>query len=105
MSTADKLREFLADESNFVTRSQPYEFSGNGFGFVGVRRAFECADGTTVSIQQSASHYCTKDANTFELWNCPRSELLAPYGEGVDPYAHVPFDVVVAYIDSHGGAA
>lgn len=103
MSTADKLRAFLADPSFFVSGPYAAYTTRNGFDQIVVRYAVVCVDGTTVSVQQGASHYCTKDANTFELWNCPHSELLAPYGDGDVPYAHVPFATVVAYLDEHGG--
>lgn len=106
MNTADKLTAWLADPANYFGEPQPWPHARNGFDFIGVRKPFACADGTTVSIQQSATHYCTKDENTFEVWNaCAPVDVFDPYGDGEDPWAHVPFDVVVAYIDAHGGAA
>lgn len=63
-----------------------------------LRSPFVTNNGITVSIQQGATHYCTHDS--VEMWNCPHHELLAPYGDGDDPYARVPLDVVAQYIDA-----
>jgi hypothetical protein len=106
MNTAAKLTAWLADPANYNGPAQPWPFTRNGFDHMVVRNRFECADGTTVSIQQGAAHYCSKDANTFEVWGAARPHgALAAYGDGEEPWAHVPFDIVVAYIDEHGGPA
>lgn len=85
------------------------------------RKDFETANGITVSIQQSATHYCSlkdyADFNysrtlapdvsenaTVEMWCCPASDILEPYGDGDDPYAYVPLTVVAAYIDQLEGS-
>jgi len=100
-STADRLRAFLADEANVTMRGPSVFDMGNGFRDTVMRRHFQCSNGITVSIQQGATHYCNKIENTFEMWNCPHLPMLQPYGSGEDgPYAHVPFDVVVQYIDA-----
>lgn len=102
--TLDRLKAWLADEGNFL-RKTPYpgdlRIPGhwNGIPHTGVRRVFVTANGYEISIQQSASHYCS-DENEVEMWHCPPSPLLALYGDGDDPYAHVPLEVVAGYIDS-----
>ena len=63
-----------------------------------LRSHFVTNNGISISIQQGATHYCTHDS--VELWNCPHHELLAPYGDGQDPYAKVPLTVVAQYIDA-----
>ena len=63
-----------------------------------LRSPFITNNGISISIQQGATHYCTHDS--VELWDCPHHELLAPYGDGVDPYAKVPLTVVAQYIDA-----
>lgn len=62
---------------------------------MGIRSAYVCANGRTLSIQQSITHYSTNDS--AEVWNCAHHSMLEPYGEG--PYAYVPLSVVADYID------
>ena len=74
-----------------------------------------CADGFYMSVQASATHYCDpRDDDgpytTFEIGFPSQAEpTLMPYCEDTDRptetvYAHVPLDVVLALINSHGGA-
>jgi len=102
-TTLQRLRAWLNDSSNFIGQ------------FDHVRCRFVTTNGKTISIQMSEYHYCgmrrlfsdcdpdtarkTGDCNTVEMWSCPHSELLAPYGDGSDPYAYVPLEVVASYID------
>lgn len=101
--THARLCGWLADKANFhVYRElskEEAQFRGNNtFTFRGVRIPFVTRNGHTVSIQQSATHYC--GAETVEMWHCRHHAMLEPYGEGSsDPYAHVPLKVVAAYID------
>ena len=92
MSTLNRLKGWLGNPANTVSRSP---LVGD---FV-LRKSFVTANGITLSIQMSAAHNC-KVGKSVEMWNCPPSPLLMLYGDGQDPYAHVPLDVVAGYIDS-----
>lgn len=87
--TEHELRVVAKDEfiSQFYDQSRPR--------LQGIRSLYVCANGRTLSIQQSITHYCTRD--TVELWNCAHHSMLEPYGDG--PYAYVPISVVADYID------
>jgi len=96
MSTLERLKTWLDDPANVIDRHKlsmhlPSEFA--------LRKAFDTNNGISMSIQMSGGHHCTLGA-TVELWHCPPSPLLMNYGDGQDPYAHVPLDVVAGYIDS-----
>lgn len=102
--TLDRLKAWLADEAQFVHKARyPENLQGhtthNGFDHMGTRKHFITRNGYRISIQQSATHYCD-GPGTVELWNCPPSPLLMAYGDGEDPYAYVPLEVVAGYIDS-----
>lgn len=102
IETIARLKQWLADDANFFygdPRIYPRDLGNNELGYTGVRRPFVTRNGYSVSIQQSATHYCRHDGQA-ELWNCPPSPLLASYGGGSDPYAYVPLEVVAGYIDS-----
>lgn len=72
-----------------------------------------CRNGTSLSVQASARHYCSPRRDTgpwytVEVWNIadwtgreikPRS--FSPHTE--DPYGYVPVDVVNRFIRRHGG--
>lgn len=81
-----------------------------------------CMDGFKMSVQASASHYCSPRNNDgpyshFEVgFPSQRDSLLEKYGERIDDpenpdkvyddvYPMVPLIVVLAVISSHGGAA
>jgi hypothetical protein len=82
-----------------------------------VRPQILCADGTTISVQASAGHYCTpRDGvgpyTTVEVGypSAPWPEAVE-YKEGDDSVAdsdavfgYVPVVLVEAYIAAHGGA-
>lgn len=100
--TLARLKQWLADDANFFrgVKQPVYEnFRQNKIGYVGVRKPFVTRNGYRISIQQSGSHYCNHEGEA-ELWSCPPSPLLASYGDGSDPYAYVPLEVVAGYIDS-----
>ncbi len=101
--TLDRLKAWLADEANFTREKQVYDpplpSLYNDLGYTVVRKRFITRNGYSISIQQSGTHYC-HNANEVEMWHCPHSPLLALYGDGEDPYAYVPLEVVAGYIDS-----
>lgn len=102
--TLDRLKAWLADEANFLrekTVLDPPPLSlYNDLDYMVIRKRFVTRNGYSISIQQSATHYCSNE-NEVELWHCPHSPLLALYGNGEDdPYAYVPLEVVAGYIDS-----
>ena len=102
MTTLDRIRAFLADESQFFVKHdvKPEDnYRVNGLNFYGVRKQFRTTSGVTVSIQQSAAHYCNH-ADQVEVWNCPPNKLLEGYGDGENPYAYVPLAAVAEYIDA-----
>jgi hypothetical protein len=90
--TLDRLKAWLADERHLICRSP------SDTGLV-KRRAFTTKNGYTISIQMSSAHHCVP-GESVEMWYCPHSPLLALYGDGEDPYAFVPLEVVAGYIDS-----
>lgn len=73
-----------------------------------------CADGFSLSVQASHSHYCAP-RNDFGPWlkvevgyPSARAEELMPYAEDPDRptdtvYGYVPIEIVSAVIDAHGG--
>ena len=96
MDTLERLKDWLLDTGNYVQRSKlPTAFDGEL-----IRRTrFVTKNGITISLQMSAAHNCVC-GESVEMWNCPPSPLLMLYGDGQDPYAYVPLDVVAGYIDS-----
>ncbi|CAB4123532.1 hypothetical protein UFOVP48_24 [uncultured Caudovirales phage] len=96
MKTISRLKRWLYDEENVVSRNKlPTAFESD---FI-IRKAFVTTNGITLSIQMSGGHHCVVN-ESVELWHCPPSPLLMAYGDGQDPYPHVPLDVVAGYIDS-----
>lgn len=90
--TLDRLKAWLADDANkHYTRAYT--------DFPSLNTPFITRNGYSISIQQSGTHYCNNE-NEVEMWNCPPSPLLMNYGNGEDPYAYVPLEVVAGYIDS-----
>lgn len=99
MPTLERLRAWLADESNWVSKRHDSILRTDTFDFSGVRKPFITTNGISISIQQSATHYCNNE-NEVEMWHCPHSPLLMRYGDAQDPYAYVPLEVCAGYIDS-----
>lgn len=89
----------------------------SGYRFLKIRPRYVCADGFSVSIQASRTHYCTprEDIGPYDKvelgYPSERVEALMPYIDG-DPdgdewetvYGCVPVDVVDAVIGAHGAA-
>jgi hypothetical protein len=102
--TLDRLKAWLADEDN-IHNKHDYDNDAmrnvitNGMHFTCLRKRFVTKNGYSISIQQSGTHYCNNE-NEVEMWHCPPSPLLVNYGDGSDPYAYVPLEVVAGYIDS-----
>lgn len=91
----------ISDVANDLYPRQPWLYQEDRPDYQVVRKGFKCEGGVTLSIQFSATHYCSKSEKgtpTVELWCCPHHPLLAPYGDGEEPYAYVPVDVLAAYI-------
>ena len=90
--TEIRLRAWLADPSNIAEQTNM-----SSIGKFVVRNMFVTSNGHEISIQHSALHYC--DENSVEMWQCPHRPVLDAYGDGEDPYARVPLNVVADYID------
>jgi len=82
---------------------------------VGLPR-LQCADGFTMSVQASATHYCEPRAylhsGDYSHWEVgfpnEADELLMPYVENEDKptttvYGYVPTEVINQVIAKHGG--
>ena len=66
-----------------------------------------CKDGTTISVQASAFHYCTPRSNSgpythVEVWCASVIPTEFDYDED-EPTAQVPIELVAQFIDNHGG--
>lgn len=66
-----------------------------------------CKDGTTISVQASAFHYCTPRNNFgpythVEVWCASVWPTEFDYDEE-GPSAQVPIELVAQFIDAHGG--
>jgi len=66
-----------------------------------------CKDGTTISVQASAFHYCTPRNNSgpythVEVWCASVMPTEFDYDED-GPTAQVPIELVAQFIDNHGG--
>lgn len=100
MSTHDKLQAHLA---GVVEARHGYEYKR-------VARKLVCADGTTLSVQASETHYCTPRTNVgpyteVEVWCCTAPPADFFDSDEDEPSAYVPIEKVVAFIDAHGGIA
>lgn len=67
-----------------------------------------CADGFTLSVQASATHYCSPRDNegpytSVEVWGCGCPEGWEDYGDGDDPYSQIPVQMVLDLVAKHGG--
>ena len=82
-----------------------------------VRPGIVCTDGTTLSVQASAGHYCTpRDSEGpytavevgFPSASWPEAAEYKEGGDSIDDsqtvFAYVPVELVEAYIEAHGGA-
>lgn len=102
--TLDRLKAWLADPANrahfrVYSDDMMKNVITNGMRYTCVRKPFITRNGYSISIQQSGMHYCN-NGDEVEMWHCPPSPLLTNYGDGSDPYAYVPLEIVAGYIDS-----
>ena len=104
MTTLEKLQSMLMTP---VTEYRP------GHTFKNLTPLVKCADGTTLSVQASETHYCSPRDNhgpytEAEVW-CIKSdnavEVLEFEYNDEEHTAYVNINFVVAYIDRHGGIA
>ena len=75
----------------------------------------ECEDGFKMSVQASASHYCTPRTDNSPVYlfaeiGCAseRESLIMEYAEDqknptTTVYCNVPYKVIMAVIEKHGG--
>jgi len=100
MTTLDKLNKHLATE---VTQYHP------DYSHKTIANTIECKDGTTLSVQASAFHYCSPRNNTgpytsVEVWCIPFDTIVTEFEYEVDgPSGFVPIELVAKFIDNHGG--
>lgn len=108
MSTFETLLTWLCDRRFDTQERRIYKIHVQGDrkpNYQVVRHHLMLNDGVTISLQYSNSHYCTGTdtlPETFEMWHCPPSPILGEHDEN-DPYAYVPLQTTIAYLDSHGG--
>jgi len=102
--TAARIQDFLDDEDNVFRRgpAHPALASTNGFKDNILRRPFQLANGGSISIQQSALHYCGK--GTFEVagpWHeCMQDTAARDEGRNRQIFACVPLAKLVEYVDA-----
>ena len=88
----------------------------NKWGTLPLTPGVKCADGFTVSIQASNTHYCTPRFDlsfdsyaAYELgYPSENDDLIAAYADFPEKapdtvYGYVPSGIVAALIDKHGG--
>lgn len=102
MTTFEKLQQHLA-----APRITTY---GDGFQHKEVAPLVRCTDGTSMSVQASEHAYCSPRTNIgpytkVEVWRCGEVPAWAEYGDGEEPYAYLPIELVVEEIDRRGGFA
>lgn len=80
-----------------------------------IKKRIKCVDGFTMSVQASASHYCSPRVtdlgfyNTYEVGFPSEVEpMLMPYAEDEENptatvYGRVPVQIIVDVIAAHGG--
>lgn len=104
MTTLNKLNAHLATPVNELTK---------GYSHKPLAEHLQCADGTTLSVQASETHYCTPRDNfgpytEVEVWCVtgagPDGVTEFDYSDG-DPSGYVPIEQVALLIDNHGGFA
>ncbi|MFA5377810.1 MAG: hypothetical protein WC455_18815 [Dehalococcoidia bacterium] len=87
----------------------------SGFTGINIRPKIECADGLILSVQASHGHYCTprEDEGPYTAVEVGYpSEAIPEFMEYCESperptdtvYGWVPFEVVEAVIEKHGGA-
>ena len=85
-----------------------------GSGILRIRPAIECADGFTMSVQASDTHYCEPrfidgPYSKVEVgFPSAEEDLLMPFAESPEAptktiYGWVPVEVVEQVIEKHGG--
>jgi hypothetical protein len=99
MNTVEKLQKHLA--------SKPREIAP-GYFYKDLTPVVKCKDGSTMSVQASEFHYCSPRENVgpyteVEVWNCGSPDAWWEYGNGDEPYAYIPIEVVAEEIDRRGG--
>ena len=75
-----------------------------------IRPMLVCNNGTKMSVQASDTHYSTPRNNdgpyrAVEMWCLSGQTIpaLGEYGDGEDPWAFVPVEVIEELITFHGG--
>lgn len=101
MDTLTKLQALLSAPAREYTP---------GFFYKDLTPIVRCADGSTMSVQASEYHYCSPRSNEgpytcVEVWNCGSPEAWTEWGNGEDPYAYIPINIVAAEINRRGGFA
>jgi hypothetical protein len=91
-----RLRVWLSDPDNIHWIGKPGPGYTSVFPLSILRKRFVTKNGTEMSIQQGASHYC--DYDSVELFYCPPHWILNQYGDAPGPYCKVPISVVAQYI-------
>ena len=102
MTTLEKLQMHLVSPTIHQLPS--------GYCYKEVALPVRCTDGTTMSVQASENHYCCPWDNLgpyteVEVWHCGEVPAWAEYGDGEQPYAYLPIELVVEEIDRRGGFA
>ena len=104
----DRINEYLKETRCVHTLS-------DGTKIDGVRPAILCADGFSVSVQASKTHYCTPridGAETYETvelgFPSVEDSLIIDYAEDLDRptdtvYGYVPVHIVCELVEKHGG--
>jgi hypothetical protein len=98
MNTLEKLQAHLATP---VTPGRKYDYKD-------LAEPVRCKDGSTMSVQASHTHYCTPrdDVGPYthvEVWRCGSPAAWSEYGDGEEPYAYLPIELVAEEIDRRGG--
>ena len=98
MNTLNKLQAILKSKINFNAGYESKEQAPTVI----------CKDGTQMSVQASAHHYCTPRTNKgpythVEIW-CVQGELPTEFFYDPEkPSVYVPIEKIAQFIDSHGG--
>lgn len=99
--------------NEYAKEAHNFNYERDGFR---VLSPIVCADGFTISVQASKSHYCSPretGANEYHLVECgyPSQvpDFILEYAEDSERptdtvYGYVPVELVNKLIDSHGGA-
>ena len=101
-NTLDKLQKHLSNLPQEIVRGIWYKDNAP---------VVKCKDGSTLSVQASQYHYSTprEDFGPYtavEVWCIqPECEVTEFEYSDSDPSAYVPIELVVQFIDNHGGIA